>query len=224
MYSNDDLMDEPPLLEELGINMAHILFKTKAVVLPFTRLPFIKTGSSHPQHQHPHDMDPSSIIIQDADLAGPLVFALLLGAELLVTGKIHSFGQIYGLSLFGSLGLTFILNLMKGPLGHAYDSDDAAKPPNSASISVWATTSILGYALLPVNVLAGVKILFALLLLQHVALVVRLQRLLGVLTVVWSTAASTRLLEVGCGMRHQRYLIAYPIALLYSAFVLLTIF
>jgi protein YIPF5/7 len=31
-------------------------------------------------------------------------------------------------------------------------------------------------------------------------------------------------LEQGCGMRDQRYLIAYPIALLYSAFVMMTIF
>jgi hypothetical protein len=47
---------------------------------------------------------------------------------------------------------------------------------------------------------------------------------LGMVTVVWSTTASTRLLEMGCGLREQRYLIAYPIALLYSAFVLITIF
>jgi hypothetical protein len=32
---------------------------------------------------------------------------------------------------------------------------------------------------------------------------------------------TSRLFELGCGLREQRYLIAYPIALLYSAFVLI---
>jgi protein YIPF5/7 len=221
-YSSNDFLDEPPLLEELGINMEHILFKTKAVVLPFARLPFLKSSSSTIHAAHSHDNDTSSIIIKDADLAGPLVFALLLGAELLVTGKLHSFGYIYGLSVFGCGCLALILNLMKGPLGHAYDHTQMQSA--SLSISIWTTTSILGYALLPVNVLAGVKILFTMMLLQHNTTVMRLLQILGVLTVLWSTTASTRLLEVGCDMRAQRYLIAYPIALLYSAFVLVTIF
>lgn len=222
-YSDSEFLDEPPLLEELGINMEHIMFKTKAVVLPFARLPFIKTSaSSSSSPQYAHDDDTSSIIIKDADLAGPLVFALLLGAELLVTGKLHSFGYIYGLSVFGCGCLALILNLMKGPLGHAYDHTQMQSA--SLSISIWTTISILGYALLPVNVLAGVKILFTMMLLQHNATVSRVLQLLGALTVLWCTAASTRLLEVGCDMRAQRYLIAYPIALLYSAFVLVTIF
>jgi hypothetical protein len=146
-------------------------------------------------------MDPA-MIVEDADLAGPLAFALLLGGELLLTGKIH-FGYIYGFGLFGCLAMTVILNLMS-PQG---------------AVSVWTVTSILGYCLLPVNILALVKIL-----LVNIANLSTLGRFCGVLTVVWSTTASTRLLEVGCGMRDQRYLIAYPIALLYSAFVLITIF
>jgi hypothetical protein len=77
----------------------------------------------------------------------------------------------------------------------------------------------LGYALIPVNVLAAVKLV--------VMNLIRLQtfgQILGILTVAWSTVASTRLLELGCGLREQRYLIAYPIGLLYSAFVMITIF
>ena len=186
----DDIDNEPPLLEELGINLEHIKAKVLAVILPFQRV----TGKTI-------HMDPS-MIVEDADLAGPLLFALALGGELLMTGKLH-FGYIYGFGLFGCMAMTLILNLMT---------------PKEA-ISIWTVASILGYALLPVNILAAVKIL--------VVNIIRLEtfgRVLALMAVLWSTVAATRLLEVGCGLRHQRYLIGYPLALLYSAFVLLTIF
>jgi len=184
----EDPEHEDPLLQELGINLQHIVMKTRAVVIPSQRW----------AGQH---LDPA-VIVDDADLAGPLALALLLACELLLAGKIH-FGYIYGFGLFGCLAMTLVLNLMS---------------PVSA-VSVWTVTSILGYSLLPVNILAAVKIV-----LVNIANLSTLGRILGVLTVCWSTTASTRLLEVGCGMRDQRYLIAYPIALLYSAFVLITIF
>jgi hypothetical protein len=192
-----DWENELPLLEELGINLQHIVLKTKAVVIPSSRLMNLTGGGKNSAVT----MDPA-MIVEDADLAGPLAFALLLGGELLLTGKIH-FGYIYGFGLFGCLAMTVVLNLMS-PQG---------------AVSIWTVTSILGYCLLPVNILALVKIL-----LVNIANLSTLGRICGVLTVVWSTTASTRLLEVGCGMRDQRYLIAYPIALLYSAFVLITIF
>jgi hypothetical protein len=181
----DDLHTEAPLLEELGINIEHIFMKTKAVVIPFRR--FQKNSAL---------ADPT-MIVEDADLAGPLAFALALGGELLISGKV-SFGYIYGFGLFGCLAMTLILNLMS--------------PENP--VSFWTVTSILGYALLPVNLLALFKVvLFGV-----------LTRFLAIVVVLWSTTASTRLLEVGCGLANQRFLLAYPIALLYSAFVLITIF
>jgi protein YIPF5/7 len=182
----DTFENEPPLLEELGVNWEHILMKTKAVVIPFRRF-----------QQHSALTDPS-IICGDADLAGPLVYALLLGGELLVTGKLQ-FGSIYGFGLFGCLSMTLILNLM-----------------SATAISFWTVTSILGYALIPVNLLAALKIVFF----SFGTLV----RIFALITVIWSTTASTRLLEIGFGLADQRYLLAYPIALLYSAFVLITIF
>ena len=189
-YAAYDMENEPPLLEELGVNIDHIWTKTKAVILPFQKL--------HGQRIH---LDPA-IIKEDADLAGPLMFALALGGELLMTGKLH-FGFIYGIGLFGCFSMTLILNLMT---------------PQEA-ISVWTVASILGYSLLPVNLLALVKIV-----LVNLIGLETFGRFLALLAILWSTVASTRLLEVGCGMRSQRYLIGYPIALLYSAFVLMTIF
>jgi len=56
--------DEPPLLEELGINFDHIYRKTRAVLNPFT---VTEAG-----------------IVNETDLAGPLCFCLALGATLLL--------------------------------------------------------------------------------------------------------------------------------------------
>lgn len=191
----DDPIDEAPLLEELGINVAHIISKTKAVVVPFRRFQTTQSALTDP-----------SIIVEDADLAGPIAFALLLGGELMLAGKLQ-FGYIYGLSLFGCLAMTLVLNLM-----------------SPSAVSFWTVTSILGYALIPVNLLAAVKpaLLLVPFFSSHFGSTV--VRFLAVLAVIWSTTASTRLLEIGCGLERQRFLIAYPIALLYFAFVLITIF
>lgn len=108
----------------------------------------------------------------DADMAGPVFFALVLGTCLLFvraarllacgesvcghappnssdppcaqTGKVH-FGYIYGFGLLGSLAICGIVNLMA----------EAAH-----SIDVMRTFSILGYSLLPVVVLAAVAVFF----------------------------------------------------------------
>ena len=52
----EDFENEPPLLEELGINAEHILQKTLAVLNPFR--------ATRPE------------VAGDSDLAGPLVFCL----------------------------------------------------------------------------------------------------------------------------------------------------
>uniref|UniRef100_A0A8R1TYR1 Protein YIPF n=1 Tax=Onchocerca volvulus TaxID=6282 RepID=A0A8R1TYR1_ONCVO len=87
----DDFENEPPLLEELGINFSHIRQKTFAVLNP--------VGSVAPD------------VIADQDLAGPLVFCLLFGAALLLHGKMQ-FGYIYGIGALGCVGMYALLNLM----------------------------------------------------------------------------------------------------------------
>lgn len=87
----EDIENEPPLLEELGINFSHIKQKTIAVLNP--------VGSVAPD------------VIADQDLAGPLVFCLLFGAALLLHGKVH-FGYIYGIGVLGCAGMYTLLNLM----------------------------------------------------------------------------------------------------------------
>ena len=84
--------DEPPILEELGINFAHIMAKTKAVMLP-------------------RRSKLSAEVVNDSDFAGPILFCLVLGTLLLFNGKVH-FGYIYGVFVVGLLGLWSLLNLM----------------------------------------------------------------------------------------------------------------
>jgi len=182
----EDYDNEPPLLEELGVNFPHIYSKSKAVLFPYGK--------------HAKSLD-SGLIENDADLAGPLAFALGLGGELLLSGKLH-FGYVYGFGVSGCLAMTLLLNLLN---------------PNGA-VSAWTVVSILGYALLPVNLLAGVNALVRVNNLGPWGMVA------SVITIAWSTMASARLFERGCNMRAQRFLVAYPTALLYSAFVMITIF
>lgn len=181
----EDYDNEPPLLEELGINLDHIRTKSLAVLLP---MKYAKSNID-------------STIMEDDDLAGPVAFVLLLGGELLLAAKMN-FGYIYGLSLFGCFGMTLVLNLLSP----------------TDSISMWTVLSVLGYSLLPVNTLAGVNILYRI---RHMG---KFGVVLAALTIGWCACSSTRLFERGCGLREQRFLVAYPIALFYSAFVMLTIF
>mmetsp|Transcript_14022 Transcript_14022/g.21227 ORF Transcript_14022/g.21227 Transcript_14022/m.21227 type:complete len:283 (-) Transcript_14022:115-963(-) len=174
-----DFENEPPLLEELGINFDHIGQKTLAVMIPTKVLP--------------------QEIMVDTDMAGPLIFCLLLGFCLLLSGKVH-FGYIYGFGLIGCMGMYTILNLMS----------------ESLSIDIFRTVSILGYCLLPLVVLAATSIFF------------NLKGYVGfsatVVAILWCTVAATRFIETTLDMRSQRYLVAYPLMLLYSCFALITVF
>ena len=89
-------------------------------------------------------------------------------------------------------------------------------PSLPTSLSRRARLSFLGYCLLPVIALATAALL--------VSLKGAIGTVLAVTCVLLSTWTSTRLFEAKLHMRHQRYLIAYPLALIYSCFVLITIF
>ena len=88
---SDEFANEPPLLEELGINLDHIIQKTLTVLNPLRSPPREAAG--------------------DADLAGPLVFCLAFGSLLLLTGKVH-FNYIYGIGLMGCVANYGLLTLM----------------------------------------------------------------------------------------------------------------
>ena len=117
-------MLEPPLLEELGVNFNHIKSKTLTVLNPIRNV-----------DQH---------IMDDTDLAGPIIFCLLFAVFLFLSGKPH-FGYIYGFILLGTLSLHFILNLM-----------------SLSGINFFRTASVLGYCLLPLVLTSAIGVLLPL--------------------------------------------------------------
>ena len=137
-------------------------------------------------------------ILEDADLAGPLFYCLALGMCLLMSGKIH-FGYIYGFSVFGCFSMYAVINLL-----HAQGLD------------FWRTCSVLGYSLIPVIGLAALSIL--------IDLRGTLGFILSFIVIFWSTLSSTRIFHAKLHLTEQYWLVAYPSMLLYSCFVLITIF
>ncbi|CAN8065457.1 unnamed protein product [Agarophyton chilense] len=89
--STTSFEDEPPLLEELGINVPAMIAKAKAVANPFSNI--------------------DSTFADEADMTGPILLWLLLGCLLLLQGKIQ-FSFIYGQATVGCLAVYFVFNLM----------------------------------------------------------------------------------------------------------------
>ena len=136
--------------------------------------------------------------MNDLDMGGPLFIALGLGVLLMFSGKVH-FGYIYGLGLLGCVGAWLLVNVMSN---------------KEKSIDLYTTMSICGYGLLPVVFLATIGV--------FVDLKGNLGFGLSFLTVLWCTMTASRFLECAVNMYHQRWLVAYPIALIYVCFVLIT--
>ncbi|XP_024288031.1 protein YIPF5-like [Oncorhynchus tshawytscha] len=170
--------DEPPLLEELGINFDHIWQKTLTVLHP------MKAADGN--------------IMNETDLAGPMVFCLAFGATLLLTGKIQ-FGYVYGISVIGCLGMYCLLNLM-----------------SMTGVSFGCVASVLGYCLLPMILLASFGIIFS------------LQGMFGITiaaTIIgWCSFSASKIFISALAMDGQQLLVAYPCALLYGVFALISVF
>lgn len=207
-FSTEGYDAEPPLMEELGINFGHIQAKTLAVLNPLGRI-----------DQH---------LMDDSDLAGPVLFFLLFGTFLLFSGKVH-FGYIYGLALLGSTSLHAILSLMTppdsvpspqygGPSYHEGQSSGPGGPgPNGSSTLTFArSASVLGYCLLPLVATSLVGI------------VMPMDTPFGIIltsaAILWCTASSSGMFCAVGRMRGMRALVAYPLALFYVGFGIMGIF
>lgn len=121
---DEDYSNEPPLLEELGINFEHIWMKTQSVLIP-----------TRPITEH---------ILDDTDLAGPLVFCFVFGMCLLLAAKVH-FGYIYGFGLMGCGFMYLLLNLISP----------------ERTIDIYRVCSVLGYCLIPIIALAALNIIIS---------------------------------------------------------------
>lgn len=172
--------NEAPLLEELGINFQHIKTKTLAALNPMNK-------------------NISSDIMENSDLAGPILFVLLFGTLLLLAGKVQ-FGYIYGVGLFGTIALHVLFKLMS----------------NEITIDITRSASVIGYCLLPL-VLISVAGVF-----------VSLDNLFGYMSsaiaVCWCTYSASGFFVTVLNLSHMRPLIAYPLAMFYTVFALMAIF
>lgn len=119
---------------ELDINMPHVWDKSLAVLNPFH-----KFSPDHPKDAH---------MMDDTDLAGPLLFCFVFGMLLLLVCSCNSsqsgksqFGYVYGVGLMGVISIYLLLNLM-----------------SDGGIDATKVTSVLGYCLLPLCLLSAINV------------------------------------------------------------------
>jgi protein YIPF5/7 len=140
--------------------------------------------------------------LEDADLAGPILLCFVLGVTFLLHGRLSYFGYVYGFSVIGALLLHMIISLIHGGEGLKFS----------------LTASVLGYSLLPVILLAALSILMS------------LQGVLGIIlsvgAIAWSVHSSMKMLDAKLSLSEVKvwWLVCYPVALLYSCFVLISVF
>ena len=82
---------------------------------------------------------PSPHIMDDSDLYGGLLFLILYGTFLALSGKFF-YGYIYGIALFGSMALHFIFSLMTPAVG----TDDGVMDGHAQSGRDHGVTSPIG--------------------------------------------------------------------------------
>jgi mannose/fructose/N-acetylgalactosamine-specific phosphotransferase system component IID len=137
-------------------------------------------------------------ITNDSDITGPILFCLIFGLCLLLAGKIH-FGYIYGVALVGTVSLHLFFKLM-----------------SDVSVEFTRTASVLGYCLLPLVPVGFIGIFTPL---NNV-----LGYSLSALSIAWATYSASGFFVAVLKLDNVRPLIAYPLAMFYSVFVLMAVF
>lgn len=169
---------DPPLLEDIGIDPSLIWDKMKSIVIVDR---------------------PYQVYIDESDLTGPILIALVFGLELLAAGKIQ-FGDIYAMFITGNCFAYLLFNLMS----------------QKEYISLYSIMSILGYGLIPMLLLGLLGIFIPL---KGVVGII-----LGIIISIWSAMASSNYIDLMIGGYDRRTLIVYPLILFYVSFVMITIF
>ena len=165
--------------------------------------------------------------MDDSDLYGGLLFLILYGTFLALSGKFF-YGYIYGIALFGSIALHWIFALMTPPLD-ASETDQNAQAQRdhissernhgghfSSTLTYSRSASVLGYCFLPLVITA----LFG--------IALPMDSLLGYLltsmAVGWCTYSSSGMFVSVGRMKGMRGLVAYPLGLFYVGFGIMGIF
>lgn len=209
-FGTEGYEGEPALMEELGVNFAHIKGKTVAVLNPWTR--------------------PSPHIMDDSDLYGGLLYLILYGTFQALSGKLL-YGYIYGIAVFGSMLLHWIFAMMTPP-GEGAEQDQLARAQRdhvasqggggtggghfSSTLTYSRSASVLGYCFLPLAFTA----LFGVVLPMDTVMGYGLTAA----AVGWCTFSSSGMFVSVGRMKAMRGLVAYPLALFYTTFGIMGIF
>lgn len=150
--------------------------------------------------------DDAEFLFRDTDLAGPIAFFLALAFCLFLSNTRNDiFGYVYGLSIITVLFMYVLMKLMCTTIS---DSQHY--------ITIASVASILGYSILPIVWLSVPGI--------FVTLNNKIGIILAIGAIFMSTSASSRIFCLMTGDKNQRFLIAYPCALVYVIFTLLVLF
>ena len=161
--------------------------------------------------------------MDDSDLYGGLLFLVLYGAFLALSGKFF-YGYIYGIALFGSVTLHCIFALM-APID-ADQQDQMAQAQRdhqghqgghfSTTLIYSRSASVLGYCFLPLvfTALFGVAL----------PMDTFMGYLMTAAAVGWCTYSSSGMFVSVGRMSGMRGLVAYPLALFYCGFGIMGIF
>ena len=184
--------------------------------------------------------------MDDSDLYGALLYIVLYGTFLLLSGKVF-YGYIYGVAVFGTVALHLILSLMSPALDAVSAASAAADHPAanysphhkpsisgvssasggvggvggaaghfSATLTFPRSASVLGYCFLPLVLTALVGIL--------IPMDTLFGYLLTTAAVGWCTYSSSGMFCAVARMSGMRGLVAYPLALFYVVFGIMGIF
>lgn len=223
-FGTEGYEGEPGLMEELGVNFGHI--KTKVWEYPG------KTSVSGGRHANKAQTvavlnpwtRPSPHIMDDSDLYGGLIFLILYGTFLALSGKFF-YGYIYGIALFGSITLHWIFALMSPIEADSQDHQMAQAQQShthaqgghfSTTLTYSRSASVLGYCFLPLVFTA----LFGVALPMDSAM----GYVMTAAAVGWCTFSSSGMFVSVGRMSGMRGLVAYPLALFYCGFGIMGIF
>lgn len=222
--------DEPPLLEELGIDVAGIARRSVAVLRG--RAAAAVGGAAGASSSTSSGDD-------GPDLGGPLLFAAALGATHLLASKLH-FGVILGWTVVGSFACWVVAGNLAAaaaassdpaassspPHGPSSSSSTAAAPlPPVARVGLYETTCLVGYGMLPLVLASAAALLLPAPPSGGDGGVGAPRALLVGGAALWSSRCASRLFAARWPvLRNSSGLVAYPCAMLYCALALLTLY
>lgn len=150
-----------------------------------------------------HTVSTDEKFLADVDVTGPILFSLMYGCSLFLARKSVGFGYVYGFSMISVLGMYLLLKIM-------------CCNPHGDFITLTGIASALGYGISPVLCLSILSI--------FINFNTIIGYLLAAVSIGFATLGASRMM---CWMTLQKdlyILIAYPTALIYTAFSLLTLF